>query len=86
MTVRLSLACLCAAMLLLSGCNAWQHRAEFAPPESRWSESQPSPIAADAPPPAIRTVSCYRTLANVDCFAEKQPSRYYGYTGSYPTD
>ena len=73
-----------ALTLLLGGCNYWQTQAEFAPPESRWPAGTTSTTAADAPPPAVRTVHCYRTLAAVDCFAEKQPERYYGYTGAYP--
>jgi hypothetical protein len=71
---------------LLAGCNVWQTRAEFAPPEYRWTSDQTSPVAADAPPPAIRTVHCYRTLANVDCFTAKQDDRYSGYTGTYPAN
>jgi hypothetical protein len=68
---------------LLGGCNAWQTRAEFAPPQSRWPDTLPSPAAADAPPPPIREVHCYRTLAVVDCFAAPQPERS-GYMGRYP--
>jgi hypothetical protein len=71
---------------LLAGCNVWQTRAEFAAPENRWTSDHASPVAVDAPPPAIRTVHCYRTLAVVDCFAAKQDDRYSGYTGAYPTD
>jgi len=78
----------CAAALgivmTLSGCNAWQNRAEFAPPQSRWNGSQSSPVAADAPPPPIPLQYCYRTLATVDCFAEAKPDRITGYTGLYP--
>jgi hypothetical protein len=70
----------------LSGCNAWQDRAEFAPPESRWPVTEPSPIDKEGPPPAIRSTHCYRTLASVDCYPEKQPQRYSGYTGTYPED
>lgn len=89
-----------AVVLALAGCNTWQNRAEFAPPPDRWPGTQwpqavlpadlalgqqTSPIAATAPPPPIEAVYCYRTLAIIDCFAEKQPQRYFGYTGSYPT-
>ena len=70
---------------VLGGCNVWQKTAEFAPPESRWPKGQSSPVAADATPPAIRTQYCYRTLAVVDCFPEKQLGRS-GYTGAYPGD
>ena len=75
-----------AASLLISlaGCNAWQDRAEFAPPQNRWTSSQSSPVAADAPPPAIPRQYCYRTLATVDCFTEPQPDRITGFTGLYP--
>jgi hypothetical protein len=69
--------------IFLAGCNVWQDRAEFAPPQSRWPKNTPSPVAADATPPAIRTVHCYRTLAVVDCFPEKQVDRT-GYMGAYP--
>lgn len=87
MTLRRSaLPVLFALAVVLTGCNAWQNRAEFAPPESRWPESQPSPVGKEAPPPPIRTVHCYRTLAAVDCFPQKQPDRYSGYTGTYPDD
>ena len=84
-----------AASLLLAGCNAWQDRAEFAPPESRWPTQSPyavwpfggpSDTGINAPPPAVRAVHCYRTLASVDCFPEKQPDRYSTYTGTYPGD
>jgi hypothetical protein len=86
-------------LLALAGCNTWQNRAEFAPPEDRWPGtqwpqailpdnlalgSQSSPVAADAPPPPIDAEHCYRTLAVVDCFLTKQPERSTGYTGSYP--
>ncbi|HZS82904.1 MAG TPA: hypothetical protein VFA50_08530 [Stellaceae bacterium] len=77
---------LCGLAFLLTACNAWQNRAEFAPPESRWPATQPSPVELNAPPPPIRSVHCYRTLAQVDCFAEKQPERYDGFTGTYPTN
>jgi hypothetical protein len=93
---RPALACLALA---LAGCNVWQNRAEFAPPENRrpgtqWPQailpedlplgSQTSPVAADAPPPPINVVYCYRTLAIVDCFPTKQPERDTRYSGSYP--
>lgn len=68
----------------LGGCNAWQDRAEFAAPESRWTTTDSSPIDKEGPPPAIRAEHCYRTLASVDCFSDKQPDRYTGYTGTYP--
>jgi hypothetical protein len=71
-------------VLALAGCNAWQNRAEFAPPQNRWNASQPSPAAADAPPPPIPLQYCYRTLAKVDCFSEANPERITGYTGLYP--
>jgi hypothetical protein len=74
-----------ALSAVLTGCNVWQHNAEFAPPQSRWPSGEPSAAAADAPPPAVRTVHCYRTLARVDCFPEKQVGRS-GYTGAYPGD
>ena len=74
---------LCLA-IPLAGCNVWQNRAEFAPPQSRWTSTQPSPVSADAPPPPIPVQYCYRTLATVDCFAEARPERITGYTGLYP--
>jgi hypothetical protein len=73
-----------AAALALAGCNAWQDRAEFAPPQSRWPASLSSPVMADAPPPPIPMQYCYRTLARVDCFSEAMPERITGYTGLYP--
>jgi hypothetical protein len=73
-------------MPLLAGCNLWQTRAEFAAPEYRWTADHASPVSADTPPPPIRAVHCYRTLATVDCFTAKQDDRYTGYTGTYPTD
>jgi len=75
-----------AALLLmaLAGCNAWQDRAEFAPPQSRWRSTEPSPAAANAPPPPVAAQYCYRTLATVDCFTEADPERLTGYTGKYP--
>jgi len=72
------------ASLLLAGCNAWQTRAEFAPPQSRWSASEPSTRGRDDPPPPIPAQYCYRTLATVDCFAETKPDRVTGFTGLYP--
>lgn len=80
------LARLSAAMLLfaLTGCNAWQNRAEFAAPQSRWPANYPSAVAADAPPPPIQAQYCYRTLASVDCYTEAKPDRAAGYTGVYP--
>jgi len=71
-------------LLQLSGCNAWQNRAEFAAPQSRWPANYPSPVAADAPPPPIQAQYCYRTLASVDCYTEARPDRIAGYTGVYP--
>jgi hypothetical protein len=73
-----------AAVLALAGCNAWQDRAEFAPPQMRWPATQSSPMKADAKPPAIPAQYCYRTLARVDCFTEPVPERVSGYTGLYP--
>ncbi len=70
--------------VLTAGCNAWQNRTEFAAPQSRWSPSQSSPVAADAKPPPIPRQYCYRTLATVDCFSEPQPDRITGFTGLYP--
>ena len=78
---RLSLG---ALLLTLAGCNAWQNRAEFAAPQSRWPANYPSPVAADAPPPPIPAQYCYRTLASVDCYTEARPDRITGYTGVYP--
>ena len=75
---------LAALLLTLAGCNAWQNRAEFAAPQSRWPANYPSPVAADAPPPAIQAQYCYRTLASVDCYTEAKPDRATGYTGVYP--
>jgi hypothetical protein len=75
----------CAALIsLLGGCNLWQDRAEFAAPQSRWPDTLPSAVAADAPPPPIRAQYCYRTLALVDCFTSPQPDRATGFTGRYP--
>jgi hypothetical protein len=78
------LALAASLLLLLAGCNAWQNRAEFAPPQSRWTPSQTSPVAADAAPPPIPEQYCYRTLATVDCFTSPEPSRITGFTGLYP--
>lgn len=69
---------------VLAGCNAWQTRAEFAAPQSRWNASQPSPAGVNDPPPPIPAQYCYRTLANVDCYTEAEPNRITGYTGLYP--
>lgn len=69
---------------LLAGCNVWQDRAEFAPPQSRWNETGTSPVAADAPPPPIPEQYCYRTLADVDCYSEPRPDLITGFTGLYP--
>jgi hypothetical protein len=76
---------------LLAGCEAlsyqvwpYQHRAEFAPPQSRWPDTLPSPVDKNAPPPAVATVHCYRTLASVDCYTASQPQSYHRYTGTYP--
>ncbi len=73
-----------AIAALLAGCNAWQNRAEFAAPQSRWPANLPSPVAANAPPPPIPVQYCYRTLATVDCYTEARPERVTGYTGVYP--
>jgi hypothetical protein len=72
------------ASLLLSGCDAWQTRSEFAAPQSRWNASQPSPAGKDDAPPPIAAQYCYRTLARVDCYSETDPNRVTGYTGLYP--
>ncbi len=79
-----ALALTAGVAVLLSGCNAWQDRAEFAAPQSRWKATEPSPVAADAPPPPIAEQYCYRTLATVDCFYSPEPSRITGFTGLYP--
>jgi len=81
---RRALAILGLVALGLGACNAWQDRAEFAPPQSRWRSTEPSPVSADAPPPPIPVQYCYRTLASVDCYTEAQPARATGYTGQYP--
>ena len=80
----LSISSVLVMLAGLAACNAWQDRAEFAPPQSRWKSTEPSPAEADAPPPTIPTQYCYRTLATVDCYTEAQPSRATGYTGKYP--
>ncbi len=72
------------ACVLLGACNTWQDRAEFAPPESRWPSTLPSAVPVNAPPPPLAPQFCYRTLAQVDCFAEAKPDRVTGYTGVYP--
>ena len=72
------------AALALAGCNAWLDRAEFAPPQMRWSATQSSPMMINAPPPPIPQQYCYRTLAEVDCFNAAVPERITGYTGLYP--
>ena len=78
--------------LSLSGCSTaktvadwWRGPAEFAPPQSRWPVGQPAAIGAETPPPPIRTAYCYRSLADIECFAARQPGRT-GYTGSYPEE
>jgi hypothetical protein len=73
-----------ALALLLAGCNAWENRAEFAAPQSRWPTNYPSPVPANAPAPPIPAQYCYRTLASVDCYTEARPDRITGYTGAYP--
>jgi hypothetical protein len=75
---------LIALITLLAGCNAFQNRAEFGAPQSRWPANLPSRVAADAPPPPIPAQYCYRTLASVDCYTEAKPDRLTGYTGVYP--
>jgi hypothetical protein len=77
-------ACAALLVLTLAGCNAWQDRAEFAPPQYRWGPGQSSPVMADAPPPPIPMQYCYRTLATVDCYNQTMPERLTGYTGLYP--
>jgi len=74
-------------LVLIAGpavCNAWQDRAEFAAPHSRWKATEPGATAANAPPPVAPVQYCYRTLATVDCFTETRSSRVTGYTGTYP--
>jgi hypothetical protein len=86
MSIRhpITLILLCFVGLALAGCNAWQDRAEFAPPQNRWPANLPSPALADAPPPPIPVQYCYRTLARVDCFTQAMPNRLTAYTGTYP--
>ncbi len=72
-----------AGLLLLAACNAFQDRAEFAPPQSRWPAST-ARADVNAPPPPVPAQYCYRTLATVDCFAQPKPDRVTGYTGTYP--
>jgi hypothetical protein len=83
-TPRLGRSSLLVLLLALTGCNAWQNRAEFAAPQSRWPANLPSAVAADAPPPPLPAQYCYRTLASVDCYTEARPDRVTGYTGVYP--
>ena len=73
-----------ALLLPLVGCNAWQDRAEFAAPQSRWPSTLPAASSMNAPPAPLGVQYCYRTLAKVDCFSETQPDRVTGYTGAYP--
>jgi len=73
-----------AATLALGGCNTWQNRAEFAPPQSRWPSTLSSPVGVDAPPPPVAVQYCYRTLAAVDCYSEAKPDRVTSYSGVYP--
>ena len=73
-----------SSLVALSACDAFQNRAEFAAPQSRWKETEPAPAQADATPPPIPEQYCYRTLADVDCFSHAQPERVTGYTGLYP--
>ncbi len=84
MALRPVLSILAGSALMLAGCNTWQDRAEFAPPQSRWPSTQPSPVPVNAPPPPIAQQFCYRTLATVDCYYEAKPERVTGYTGTYP--
>jgi hypothetical protein len=82
------LAMLTAGLALaasLAGCNVWQDKAEFAAPQSRWPETLPGAVAADAPPPPRLVVHCYRTLAIADCYTAPHPERAGTYTGSAPT-
>ena len=78
--------------MLLPGCEAlsyqiwpYQHRAEFAPPQSRWPETLPSPQDKEAPPPAVATVHCYRPPASVDCYSQAQPGSSTRYSGTCST-
>jgi hypothetical protein len=72
--------------LPLAACNVWQRQAEFAPPQSRWPSTLPGAVAANAPPPPVQPVYCYRSLAQVDCFATPQPERASSLTGIYPAN
>jgi hypothetical protein len=81
---RLAVAIAAGCCLTLTGCNAWQTRAEFAAPQSRWNSAQSSPAGVEDAPPPIGAQYCYRTLARVDCFNEPQPDRVTGYSGLYP--
>jgi hypothetical protein len=74
------------ALLALGACNVWQWQPEFAAPQSRWPWTLPYPAPANAPPPPVQTVHCYRTLAQVECFREPQPDRVTSYTGTYPAN
>lgn len=76
---------LVSLIVVLSGCNVWHRRAEFAPPADRWPSIVSWPVEADATAPLSETDYCYRTLAVVDCFANPQPERAAGFTGTYPT-
>jgi hypothetical protein len=70
-------------MAMLAGCELAPERAEFAPPQSRWPGTLPSPLNANEAA-APRLISyCYRTLAQVDCFPAPRPERT-GYLGTYP--
>jgi hypothetical protein len=79
---------LLVALALLAGCEVWpyQKRAEFAPPQSRWPETLPSPTDKHAPPPPVARVHCYRTLAAVDCYEQPRPDRHNQYSGPYPAN
>jgi hypothetical protein len=81
---RLRVLRLLGLTLLLGGCNLFQERTEFAPPQSRWPSTLPAATSLNAPPPSHNGEYCYRTLAAVDCFSEAKPDRVTGYTGLYP--
>jgi hypothetical protein len=81
---RISLLLALPLVIGLCGCNTWQTRAEFAPPQSRWPSTMTSTSGAEDPPPPIPAQYCYRTLASVDCFSEAKPERLSGYNGVYP--